>query len=164
MIKWKKVLWVRRVARIWHQKVCTNPSSNPEINRWPGKICHRWENPRCGVNYCGSEQDAETDRCQYIRVACNSRKSTCSCEMLLIFNISIRCWLFVASHKTSHTVEIRTKKVTMDFKDFSVLEGSLTVHRPSEIIWNANLMQRCNFIRVFLSRHVSGTYARHQEH
>ena len=33
-----------------------------------------------------------------------------------------------------------------------------------EIKWNANLMQRGNFIDVFLARHVSGTYAHHQEH
>jgi len=29
---------------------------------------------------------------------------------------------------------------------------------------NANLMQQGNFIDVFLARHVSGTYAHHQEH
>jgi len=33
-----------------------------------------------------------------------------------------------------------------------------------EIIRNANLMQKGNFITVFLVRHVSGTYAHHQEH
>ena len=33
-----------------------------------------------------------------------------------------------------------------------------------KIIWNANLMQQGNFIDVFLARHVSGTYAHHQEH
>jgi len=33
-----------------------------------------------------------------------------------------------------------------------------------EMTWNANLMQLSNFIDVFLSRHVSGTYAHHQEH
>ena len=32
-----------------------------------------------------------------------------------------------------------------------------------EITWNANLMQQGNFSNVFLARHVSGTYARHQE-
>jgi len=32
-----------------------------------------------------------------------------------------------------------------------------------EIMWNANLMQQGNFIDVFLARHVSGTYAHHQE-
>ena len=46
----------------------------------------------------------------------------------------------------------------------SVLEGCLTVHLPHEIIWNANLMQQGNFINVFWARHVSGTYAHHQEH
>ena len=33
-----------------------------------------------------------------------------------------------------------------------------------ELNWNANLMQLGNFIDVFLARHVSGTYAHHQEH
>ena len=44
------------------------------------------------------------------------------------------------------------------------LEGCLTVHLPHEIKWNANLMQQGNFTDVFLARHVSGTYAHHQEH
>jgi len=33
----------------------------------------------------------------------------------------------------------------------------------SEVKLNANLMQQGNFIDVFLARHVSGTYAHHQE-
>ena len=33
-----------------------------------------------------------------------------------------------------------------------------------EIMWNANLMTQGNFIDIFLARHVSGTYAHHQEH
>jgi len=33
-----------------------------------------------------------------------------------------------------------------------------------EIKLNANLMQLGNFIDVFLARHVTGTYAHHQEH
>jgi len=32
-----------------------------------------------------------------------------------------------------------------------------------EIMWNANLMQRGNFIDVFLALYVSGAYAHHQE-
>jgi hypothetical protein len=36
--------------------------------------------------------------------------------------------------------------------------------RKKEIMWNANLMQQGNFIDIFLARHVSGTYAHHQEH
>ena len=39
--------------------------------------------------------------------------------------------------------------------------GNIVLH---EIMWNANLMQQGNFIDVFLTRHVSGTYAHHQEH
>jgi len=38
------------------------------------------------------------------------------------------------------------------------------VHLPHEIILNANLMKQGNFINVFLARHVSDTYAHHQEH
>jgi len=45
-----------------------------------------------------------------------------------------------------------------------IYEGCLTVHLPHEITWNANLMQQGNFIDVYLARHVSGTYAHHQEH
>jgi len=44
------------------------------------------------------------------------------------------------------------------------LEGCLTVHLPHELMWNANLMQQGNFIDIFLARHVSSTYAHHQEH
>ena len=33
-----------------------------------------------------------------------------------------------------------------------------------QITWTANMMQQGNFINVFLARHVSGTYAHHQEH
>jgi len=38
------------------------------------------------------------------------------------------------------------------------------LHKTHEIKWNANLMQLGNFIDVSLARHVSGTYAYHQEH
>jgi hypothetical protein len=31
-------------------------------------------------------------------------------------------------------------------------------------MYNANLMQQSNFIDIFLARHVSVTYAHHQEH
>jgi len=44
------------------------------------------------------------------------------------------------------------------------LENCLTVHLPHEIMWNAEFMQQNNFIGIFLARHVSGTYAHHQEH
>jgi len=54
--------------------------------------------------------------------------------------------------------------VTPSIKWIKIFEGCLTVHLPYEINWNANLMQQGNFIAVFLARHVSGTYARHQEH
>ena len=44
------------------------------------------------------------------------------------------------------------------------LEGWLTLHLPHEIMWNAYLMQRGNFIDLFLARHVSAAYAHHHEH
>ena len=46
----------------------------------------------------------------------------------------------------------------------SISGGCLTVHLRREIKWNANFMQLGNFIEVFLARHISGTYANHQEH
>jgi len=44
--------------------------------------------------------------------------------------------------------------------------GSTTeiVLRTNEITGNANLMQQGSFIYIFLARHVSCTYAHHQEH
>ena len=52
----------------------------------------------------------------------------------------------------------------MSLEMYRDLEGCLTVHLRREILLNANLMQLGNFIDVFLARHVSGTYAHHQEH
>jgi len=49
-----------------------------------------------------------------------------------------------------------TQKKAYDF-NYSVNINSF------EIKWNANLMQLGNFIDVFLTRHVSGTHAHHQE-
>ena len=49
-------------------------------------------------------------------------------------------------------------------REAGTLESFLTVYLPREIMWNVNLMQQGNFINVFLARHVSGTYAHHQEH
>jgi len=51
-----------------------------------------------------------------------------------------------------------------DAANIKSVEGCLTGHLPHEIKRNANLMQIGNFIDVFLARHVSGTYAHHQEH
>jgi len=45
-----------------------------------------------------------------------------------------------------------------------IVEGCLTLHLPHELMWNASLMQQGNFVDIFLAQHVSGTYARHQEH
>jgi len=60
-------------------------------------------------------------------------------------------------------LRILCKLVLWQFRQ-QIFEGCLTVHLPHEIMWNANLMQLGNFIDVFLARHVSGTYAHHQEH
>jgi len=38
------------------------------------------------------------------------------------------------------------------------------MHLPHDIMLNASLMQKGNFIDAFLAQHVSGTYAHHQEH
>jgi hypothetical protein len=51
-------------------------------------------------------------------------------------------------------------KYTWSETDFIV--GQTNVLHETK--WNANLMQRGNFIDVFLVWHVSGTYAHHQEH
>jgi len=56
-----------------------------------------------------------------------------------------------------------TRKITC-LLVFILFESCLTVHLPHVIMWNANLMQQDNFIDEFLARHVSGTYAHHQEH
>ena len=53
---------------------------------------------------------------------------------------------------------VLTTEITMAF------ECCLTVYLPREIKRNANLMELGTFIDVFLSRHVSGTNAHHQEH
>jgi len=47
---------------------------------------------------------------------------------------------------------------------YFLVEGCLTMHLPHEIMWNTNVTQQGNFIDKFLARHVSGTYAHHQEH
>ena len=52
-------------------------------------------------------------------------------------------------------------------------DGAVARHHPHRthtytiavchgIMWNANLMHQGNFIHIFLARHVSDTYVRHQ--
>ena len=48
--------------------------------------------------------------------------------------------------------------------DLSEYHSKLPIIMYNEIMRNANLMQQGNFIDKFLARHVSGTYAHHQEH
>jgi len=75
-----------------------------------------------------------------ISTECNTSGVSLNLKLLIIYN--------------RNTADMCTRK----------LEGCLTVHLPHEIMWNANLMQLGNFIDIFLARHVSGTYAHHQEH
>ena len=44
------------------------------------------------------------------------------------------------------------------------LHNQLCKLQIKEIMLNANLMQQCSFIDIFLAQHVSSTYAHHQEH
>ena len=63
--------------------------------------------------------------------------------------------LLMSAFKTrSKTVQITCRN----------LQADRLILWSQEIKWNANLMQLGNFIDVFLPRHVSGTYAHHQEH
>ena len=102
----------------------------------------------------------------------------------IIWSMGIACWITKATDKHSkfviywfsmattvtRTHLIVTLKVhclscfTMEWCKTFFFEGCLTVHLPHAIMWNAYLMQLGNFIDVFLARHVSGTYAHHQEH
>jgi hypothetical protein len=68
--------------------------------------------------------------------------------------------------KKSLRVPVKCKKnVNLYLKCASQkLEGCLNVHLLHEIMWNANFMQQGNFIDVFLTLHVSGTYVHHQEY
>ena len=67
------------------------------------------------------------------------------------------CRLYEAKNASSHWHSLTLKMLVRH-------EGCLTVHLPHEITSKANLMQQGNFINVFLARHVSGTFAHHQEH
>jgi len=59
---------------------------------------------------------------------------------------------------------IKRRLIPLNLLVLTLFEGCFTVHLPREIKLKANLMQLGNFIDVFLARHVSGTYAHHQEH
>jgi len=61
------------------------------------------------------------------------------------------------SHPCFHLIHTRVKVTCYMF-------GPHRSNITPEIKGIANLMQLGNFIDVFLARHVSGTYARHQEH
>jgi len=74
------------------------------------------------------------------------------------------CFYRVIPRRLNFICHIKIQTLGNHQKERIQLEGCLTVHLPHEIIWNANLMQQGNFIDLFLARHVSGTYAHHQEH
>jgi len=46
----------------------------------------------------------------------------------------------------------------------NTVSSYIKLWRGSEIMWNDNLIQQGNFNNIFLARHVSNTYAHHQEH
>jgi len=62
--------------------------------------------------------------------------------------------------------------LSLGIRRHGVIQSSLIIRLKSclenitlsEIKWNANLMKLTNFFYVSLARHVSGTYALHQEH
>ena len=81
-----------------------------------------------------------------------------SCYNVSTFNITRRYSVFW------HVTPIYSVSGFRCFEIRLWFEGCLTVHLPHEITWNANLTQQGNFIDVLLARHVSGTYAHHQEH
>ena len=64
-----------------------------------------------------------------------AEKSACSCEMFLIFNISTRCCLFVASHKTSRKVEMQDDKIQDGFQRFfSILSRPVSYNNPPSLL------------------------------
>jgi len=82
------------------------------------------------------------------------------------FTMSLKDWGISGWNTRWHYIFIPTflRLFSLFFRRILKFEGCLTVPLPHEIKWNANLMQVGNFIDVFLTRHVSGTYAHHQEH
>jgi len=82
-------------------------------------------------------------------------------------------WFIVTRYSRIWYLSCRNKNCPYSWICFSSLNhiiqirwmlNDISVNDIYEIKCNANLMQLGNFIDVFLARHVSGTYAHHQEH
>jgi len=99
---------------------------------------------------------------KYLRLS-SRKKDTFVAEVLLFYICVFTQYIYVLIATNLPTYNFTAMSFSLNLQS-STAEGCLTVHLPHEIIWNANLKQQGNFIEVFLARHVSGTYAHHQEH
>ena len=81
-------------------------------------------------------------------------------RLIIYFHLVLRLTMSGAISLSQAAIRIHS----IDRDKLPYLWGCLTVHLPHETMWNANLIQQGNFIDIFLARHVSGTYAHHQEH
>jgi len=79
-------------------------------------------------------------------------------QLLIIIFVVIKMVVYVCISAVA-MITFRSVKL----RHWDLFEGCLNMYLPHEIKWNANLMQLGNVIDVFLARHVSGTYANHQE-
>jgi len=61
---------------------------------------------------------------------------------------------FTSQRLHSYISDTKIAKFFLQIFFILKLEGCWTVHLPHERMWNANLMQRGNFIDKFLARHV----------
>ena len=118
--------------------------------------CHRMENLKSGNAHHAIQVyhfRNISNKCANLNTMNTFNPPGCSnyCAQIHLLQIT-RDWIH-----DSFTTHWRSLK-------FKLFEGCLTVHLPHEIKWNANLMQLGNIIDVFLTIHVSGTYAHHQEH
>ena len=84
---------------------------------------------------------------------------------LEVRNIYYHCWCFQTwASKGFDFLTVSYKQAYTLHVSVFALMFSPSGSELCKIIWNANLMQRGNFVDVFLARHISGTYAHHQEH
>jgi len=110
--------------------------------------------------------------------ACNSAAAVCIREqsaglhwiMILKTTLNVHRPDYLKSHTdvyffTSARQEGLVLGINIFLFCYCVVTSDTLLSGPvHEMKWNANLMQQGNFIDVFLARHVSGTYAHHQEH
>ena len=81
------------------------------------------------------------------------KKDTFGAEVLLFYICVFMQYIYVQIFTSLLTYNFRAMPFCLNLQS-SRAEGCLTVHLPHEIKWNANLMQKGNFIDVFLARHV----------